>query len=224
MRRSGASLRGLPCKKGGCPPLLNCSRPALLLMNRFECGDGCGAMRGIWVSTPSPVQGARALGHVALQWACGGKLREGGREAVWVVRARERKTFGQQRGFVGMRPHGRSGVRVRGAGPEREPGPERRPERVVSAEIPLKFRVQRAGEWLPLLLALCCFNRAALALLLSGLTSLALSLSPVTIALLLVVLVLLQVLSPLIAIFFTALQLCNYRYLPHTGTFTKLLI
>ena len=34
---------------------------------------------------------------------------------------------------------------VRGAGPEREPGPERRPERLVSAEIPLKFRVQRAG-------------------------------------------------------------------------------
>ena len=68
-----------------------------------------------------------------------------------------------------MRPHGRRGLRVRGAGTEREPGPERRLEGVVSAKIPLKFRVQRAGEWLPLLLALCCFNRAALALLLLGL-------------------------------------------------------
>ena len=49
------------------------------------------------------------------------------------------------------------------------PGPERRPERLVSAKIPLKFRVQRSGEWLPLLFALGCFNRAALAPLFSGL-------------------------------------------------------
>ena len=61
-------------------------------------------------------------------------------------------------------------MRVRGAGAEREPGPERRLEGVVSAKIPLKFRVQRSGEWLPLLFALGCFNRAALAPLFSGLS------------------------------------------------------
>ena len=32
---------------------------------------------------------------------------------------------------------------------------------IASAKIPLKFRVQRSGEWLPLLFALL-FNRAAL--------------------------------------------------------------
>ena len=78
VRRSGASLRGLLREEGGRPPLLECSRPALLLMTCLECGDCCGAMRKIYVSTPTPVEGARALGHGDLHWACEDRLEEGG--------------------------------------------------------------------------------------------------------------------------------------------------
>ena len=147
MRSSGASpLRGLPCKKGGCPPLLNCSRPALLLMTCLECGDWGDGMRGVGVSTSPPVQGARALGHVALQWACECKLREGGREAVWVVRARETKPSGPNAGSWGC---GRTGdaACASAARARRESRVQKGSmERVVSAKIPLNFRVQRSGE------------------------------------------------------------------------------
>ena len=70
MRRSGASLRGLLREEGGRPPFLECSRPALLLMTCLECGDGCGAMRGIWDLSldvdACPGRARARIGHTAL--------------------------------------------------------------------------------------------------------------------------------------------------------------
>ena len=56
---------------------MECSRPALLLMTCLECGDWGDGTSEICVSTPLPVQGARALGHGDLQWACEDRLEEG---------------------------------------------------------------------------------------------------------------------------------------------------